>query len=66
MGLWQGSRSKGFVNDANAAYDHNGGAYQSGDLATLQSAKSAASTANALFVVGGLLAAAGLTMAFAF
>ena len=66
VGVWQGSRSKGFVNDANAAYDRNGGAYLAKDFVTLQSAKSAASTANALFVVGGLLAAAGLTMAFVF
>ena len=66
VGVWQGSRSKGFVNDANAAYDRNGGAYLAKDFVTLQSAKSAASTANALFVVGGLLAAAGLTMALAF
>ena len=66
VGVWQGSKSKGFVNDANAAFDRNGGAYLQSDFVTLQSAKSAASTANALFVVGGLLAAAGLTMALAF
>ena len=52
--------------NANVAYDRNGGAYQAGDLATLQSAKSAASKANALFLVGGLLVASGLTVAFAF
>jgi hypothetical protein len=66
VGAWQGSKSKGLVSDANTAFDRNGGAYRATDLTTLQSAKSAASTANALFVVGGLLAAAGLAIAFVF
>jgi hypothetical protein len=66
FGAWQGARSKSLVSDANAAFDRNGGAYRSSDLVTLQSARTAASTANVLFVVGGILAVAGLAGALAF
>ena len=63
---YEGLHSKSFVNDANASFNANQGAYRPQDLATIDSAKSASSLANVLFIAGGVLAATGLTMVFAF
>ena len=63
---YEGLHSKSFVNDANASFNANQGAYRPQDLATIDSAKSASSLANVLFIAGGVLAATGLTMIFAF
>lgn len=65
FGGYEGLHSKSLTNSANAKYSTQH-AYLQGDLATLDSAKSAASTANVMYIVGGVLAAAGLTLAFAF
>lgn len=66
IGAYQGAHSKSLVDDANRRYRNNKGAYLQGDLATISSAKKAANTANVLFVVAAVLAAAGLTMSLAF
>src|SRR5207302_45744 len=56
----------GVHNDANALYDAHNGVYLQSDVATIDSARSAATAANVLFVVSAVVIAAGLTMAFAF
>jgi hypothetical protein len=66
VGGVQGGRSHSLLSDATAAYNAHGGAYSQADLATVRSANSAASTANLLFVVGGVLAVAGTVVALAF
>ena len=66
LATYEGIHSKSLVNDANRSYDANQGAYRPGDLANINSAKSASNMANVLFIAGGVLAAAGLTMVFAF
>lgn len=66
VATYEGLHSKSLVNDANASYSANQGAYRPQDLATIDSARSASNLANVLFITGGLLAAAGLTMVFAF
>ena len=66
IGGVQGARSSSKLSDSEAAYKKNGGAYTRGDLANLQSANSAASSANLLFVVGGVLAVAGAALVLAF
>src|SRR3954468_3691349 len=65
IGVYEGLHSKSLMNTANDNYKLNGGYFQS-DLATIDSAKSSATTANILFAVGGVLLAAGLTTAFVF
>jgi len=65
IGVYEGLHSKSLMNQANDNYKLNGGYFQS-DLATIDSAKSSATTANILFAVGGVLLAAGLTTAFVF
>ena len=65
IGGYQGLHSKSLMDDANKKYAAQH-AYLQSDLASIDSAKSAASTANVLFIVGGVLLAAGLTMSFAF
>jgi hypothetical protein len=62
----EGLHSRSLSNDASAQFQANGGGYLQSNLSTIDSARSAASTANILFVVGGVLAATGATMAFAF
>jgi len=66
IATYEGLHSKSLVNDANASYSANQGAYRPQDLATIDSAQSASNLANVLFITGGLLTAAGLTMVFAF
>jgi hypothetical protein len=65
IGVYEGLHSKSLINGANDKYRAQGGYFQS-DVATVDSARSAASTANILFLVGGVLLAAGLTTVFAF
>lgn len=66
VGGLQGMQSKSLVDEANAAYDKNGGAFLQGDLTKISDAKTKASTANILFITGAVLVTVGLTMAFAF
>ena len=66
VGAVQGAHSSSLISDSEAAYRKNGGAYTRADLANLSSANSAASSANLLFVVGGVLVVAGAALAFAF
>jgi len=66
VATYQGMHSKSLVNDANASFNANQGAYRPQDLATIDSARSASNLANVLFIAGGVLAATGLTMIFAF
>jgi hypothetical protein len=62
---YEGLHSKSLVNSANSSFDQNG-SYTRNDLSTISSAHSAATTANVLFVAGGVLAATGLVLTFAF
>jgi len=66
IGAYEGVHSRSLRNDANALYDSHQGVYLQSDVATIDSARSAAKTANVLFVVSAVVIAAGLTMAFAF
>lgn len=66
VGGWQGLRSKSLVSDANAGFDKNGGYYSAADVTTIESARTAATTANALFITGAVLAVAGATLILAF
>lgn len=61
-----GAKSKSNLDQAELAFKSNGGAYRSGDLSALHDGNSQAKTANALFVAGGILAAAGLLFTVAF
>ena len=65
IGVYEGLHSKSLINGANDKYKAQGGYFQS-DTATVDSARSAATTANILFAVGGVLLAAGLTTVFVF
>jgi hypothetical protein len=65
IATYEGLHSKSLANDANSRYAANG-AYTQQDLATISSAHSAANAANVLFIVGGVLAASGLVLTFAF
>jgi hypothetical protein len=62
---YEGLHSKSLVNSANNSFDQNG-SYTRNDLSTISSARSAATTANVLFIAGGVLAASGLVLTFAF
>lgn len=66
VGGLQGMQSKSLVDEANTAYDKNGGAFLQGDLTKISDAKTKATTANVLFITGAVLVTVGLTMAFAF
>ncbi len=66
VATYEGLHSKSLVNDANQSFSANQGAYRPQDLATIDSARSASNVANVLFIAGGVLAATGLTMIFAF
>jgi len=65
IAAYEGLHSKSLADDANARYAANG-AYTQSDLSTISSAHSAATAANVLFAVGGVLAASGLVLTFAF
>jgi hypothetical protein len=65
IATYEGLHSKSLTDDANARYAANR-AYTQQDLSTISSAHSAATTANVLFAVGGVLAASGLVLTFAF
>jgi hypothetical protein len=65
IATYEGLHSKSLANDANSRFAANG-AYTQRDLSTISSAHSAATTANVLFIVGGVLAASGLALTFAF
>ena len=65
IGIYEGLHSKSLINSANSNYKAQGGYFQS-DVATVDSARSAATAANILFAVGGVLVAAGLVTVFAF
>ena len=66
LGIWQGSRTKSFTQQANDSYVKNGNLYEQKDLATIDSARSSAQNANILLTAGLLLVGAGLGVAFAF
>ena len=65
IATYEGLHSKSLADDANSRFAANG-AYTQRDLSTISSAHSAATTANVLFIVGGVLAASGLALTFAF
>jgi TolB-like protein len=65
IGAYEGLHGRSLMNGANDRFRAQSGYFQS-DLATIDSARSAASTANILFAVGGVLMAAGLTTVFVF
>jgi hypothetical protein len=65
IAVYEGLHSKSLADDANSRFAANG-AYTQRDLSTISSAHSAATTANVLFIVGGVLAASGLVLTFAF
>ncbi|MGZ6142348.1 MAG: hypothetical protein ACXWLM_03365 [Myxococcales bacterium] len=65
-GIYFGAKSQSDLNSAETAFHANGGAYRAGDLSSLTSGNSAARNANALFVVSGILIAAGAIVSFAF
>ncbi|HEY6912203.1 MAG TPA: hypothetical protein VI356_22680 [Myxococcales bacterium] len=65
IGAYEGLHGKSLMNGANDRFRAQSGYFQS-DLATVDSARSAARTANILFALGGVLMAAGLTTVFAF
>ena len=65
IGAYEGLHSKSLMNSANANYASQN-AYLRNDVATIDSARNAATTANILFAVGGALVAAGLITVLAF
>jgi hypothetical protein len=65
IATYEGLHSKSLADDANGRFATNG-AYTQRDLSTISSAHSAATAANLLFIVGGVLAASGLVLTFAF
>jgi len=65
IATYEGLHSKSLTDDANGRFATNG-AYTQRDLSTISSAHSAATAANLLFIVGGVLAASGLVLTFAF
>jgi hypothetical protein len=65
IGAYEGLHSKSLINSADAKYASQK-AYLKNDVATINSARNAATTANILFAVGGALVAAGLITVLAF
>ncbi|MFL5398853.1 MAG: hypothetical protein ACJ79P_13225 [Myxococcales bacterium] len=65
VGVYEGLHGRSLINTANSSYDQRG-AYLPGDLDSIHSGKNAATTGNVLLLAGGVLAAAGLTLYFAF
>ncbi len=66
LGVYFGARSQSDLSSAEAAYHSNGGAYRTGDVATLSSGNSSARTANLLFAASAVLAGTGALLFFAF
>ena len=66
IGVYQGAHAKSLINSSNDRYVAQGSRYTQADLATIDSANSAAKTANVLYIVGGVLLAAGLVTTFVF
>jgi len=66
IGVYQGTHAKSLINSSNDRYVAQGNRYTQADLATIDSANSAAKTANVLYIVGGVLLAAGLVTTFVF
>jgi len=64
--VYQGTHAKSLINSSNDRYVAQGNRYTQADLATIDSANSAAKTANVLYIVGGVLLAAGLVTTFVF
>jgi hypothetical protein len=65
VGIAEGLHAKSLNNQANDNFARNH-VYLQSDVATIDSAKSASTTANVLFIAGAVLVAAGLTTAFVF
>jgi hypothetical protein len=65
IGAYEGLHSKSLIDSANANYASQN-AYLGNDVATIDSARNAATAANILFAVGGALVAAGLITVLAF
>ncbi|HYS10637.1 MAG TPA: hypothetical protein VEP66_17995 [Myxococcales bacterium] len=66
IAVYEGTHAKSLINSSNDRYVSQGNRYTQADLATIDSANNAAKTANILYVVSGVLVAAGLVTAFAF
>jgi hypothetical protein len=66
FGGYEYMHATSLVNDANTAYDANGGFLKQGDLDKVSQAKSANSTSKIAFAVGAGLVAVGAVMLFAF
>jgi len=66
IGVYQGIHARSLINESNDRFVAQGNRYTQADLATIDSANSAARNANILYVVGGVLLAAGLVTTFAF
>ena len=65
-GIYEGLHSRTLVNRAQSSYANNEGIYLPSDIATLQSAHSAASLGNILTLAGAAAIASGLVLSFAF
>ena len=65
-GTYFGVKSHSDLNQAESSFRANGGAYRTGDVATLHSGNSAAHSANTLFIASGVLLAAGAVLTWAF
>lgn len=65
-GIGFGAKSHSALNSAETSFHTNGGAFRAGDLSNLNDGNSAARSANTLFVISGVLLAAGAVVAFAF
>jgi len=65
VGIVEGVHAKSLLNSAQSSYEAQG-AWASSELPTLRSGNSAAHTANVLFIVGSIAAAAGLAFALTF
>lgn len=66
IGGYEGLHANSLMDQANTNYTNQQGTYYPADAQTISSAKSAASTANILFIGGAVLVVAGALVAFAF
>ena len=66
VGIYEGLHSSSLVNQAQSNYAKNGNTYLASDVATLNSAHSAATLGNVLTIAGAALIASGAVLAFAF
>jgi len=64
--VYFGASSKSQINDAQANFNSNGGAFSQSGADLLSSGNSKAQTANILFIASGVLLAAGAIFTFAF